>query len=179
MTHEGDIFGPAAPVPPGMPFDQAALRAVTITRAGLRDLQAVARLQRRAFRPPLAYGLTTLIVLWFLPRVYFLIAREGGHIVGCAIGDRQGGQARVINLCVDPAARRRGVGTKLLRSLEVLMPKGHVVLMVEERNEVAQALYRREGYLPVGKGQDYYGRGHHGIWMQKKRGEGEAEKVWV
>ncbi|MGH2532183.1 MAG: GNAT family N-acetyltransferase [Thermomicrobiales bacterium] len=179
MTHEGDIFGPATPVPPGMPYERAAPRTLTIARAGLRDLQAVARLQRRAFRPPLAYGLTTLIVLWILPRVHFLIAREGGRIVGCAIGDRQGGQGRVINLCVDPDARRQGIGTTLLHSLEALLPPGNVVLMVEERNEVAQALYRREGYQAVGTGRDYYGRGQHGIWMQKKRGDGGAGKVWV
>lgn len=179
MTHEGDIFGPIAPVPPGVPYEQAVPTGLVISRAGLRDLRAVARLQRRAFRPPLAYGLGTLALLWFLPHVHFLIAREGERIVACAIGDRQGGQARVINLCVDPEARRRGIGTRLLRNLEALLPQGNVVLMVEERNDVAQALYRREGYLPVGTGRDYYGRGQHGIWMQKKRVEGGPRKVWV
>jgi ribosomal-protein-alanine N-acetyltransferase len=182
MTHEGNIFGPATPVPPSMPYDRATPEGVVIARAGMRDLREVARLQRRAFRPPLAYGLATLVVLWLLPKVHFLIAREGTRIIGCAIGDRQGGQARVINLCVDPDARRRGVGTTLLRSLEALLPTGNIVLMVEEQNEAAQALYRREGYLPVGTGRDYYGRGQDGIWMQKKRGDNAGSgtgKLWV
>jgi ribosomal-protein-alanine N-acetyltransferase len=134
------------------------------------ELTAVARLQRRAFRPPLAYGLTTLIVLRALPHVHFLVARRGDDVVGCAIGDRSDGTTRVINLAVDPGARRQGVGTALLRALEADLPRGNILLMVEAENLAAQALYRREGYLPVGNAADYYGRGRSGIWMQKQRG---------
>jgi ribosomal protein S18 acetylase RimI-like enzyme len=113
--------------------------------------------------------LTTLFVLWLLPHVRFLVARDGERIIGCAIGDRQGGQSRVINLCVDPTARRQGIGTRLLRALEASLPHGDVVLMVEEGNVAAQALYRKEGYRPVGTSRNYYGRGNDGIWMQKSR----------
>jgi ribosomal-protein-alanine N-acetyltransferase len=154
-------------------------RQIVISRAGFRDLTKVARLQRRAFRPPLAYGLTTLFILWALPHVRFLVARQGNIICGCAIGDRQGGQARVINLCVDPDTRRRGIGGRLLHDLENELPGGDIVLMVEEGNTAAQSLYRRDGYTPVGTGYNYYGRGQHGIWMQKKRSEDAPPKIRV
>ena len=36
-------------------------------------------------------------------------------------------------------------------------------------NAAARALYRREGYSPVGIAHDYSGRGAHGVWMQKQR----------
>lgn len=166
MTHDHHLFGP---VPAPSIAGEIAEPWVVVTPARLRDLGKVARLQRRAFRPPLAYGLTTLFVLWLLPHVRFLVARDGERIIGCAIGDRQGGQSRVINLCVDPTARRQGIGTRLLRALEAALPHGDVVLMVEEGNVAAQALYRKEGYRPVGTSRNYYGRGNDGIWMQKSR----------
>ena len=167
---------------PGPPAGSARLltgSSVVVGRVAIRELWAVRTLQRRAFRPPLAYGLTTLIVLWSLPHVRFLVAREGGRIVGCAIGDHQGGQSRIINICVDPDARRQGVGVRLMREIESALPKGDMILMVEERNEAAKALYRREGYAAVGIGRNYYGRGAHGIWMQKTRTPGGPAKVRV
>jgi ribosomal-protein-alanine N-acetyltransferase len=176
MTHDHHLFAPiAAPSLVG----EAAEPWAVITPVRLRDLGKVARLQKRAFRPPLAYGLMTLLVLWLLPHVRFLIARDGERIVGCAIGDRQGGQARVINICVDPTARRQGIGSRLLRELEHTLSQGNIVLMVEESNTGAQALYRKEGYKPVGTSRDYYGRGQDGIWMQKQRTPNVMPKVRV
>jgi len=176
MTHDHHFFA-SIPAPP-LAGESAEPWAV-ITPVRLRDLSRVARLQRRAFRPPLAYGLMTLLVLWLLPHVRFLIARDGERIVGCAIGDRQGGQARVINICVDPTARRLGIGTRLLRELENALSHGNIVLMVEESNTGAQSLYRNEGYKPVGTSRDYYGRGQDGIWMQKQRTPNVPPKIRV
>lgn len=179
MTHDRELFGSRPPIAPAGAADETAAPWAVITSARLRELAAVGRLQRRAFRPPLAYGLATLVILWLRPQVQFLIARDGERIVGCAIGDRQGGQSRVINLCVDPIARRQGIGTRLLRELEAVLPRGDVVLMVEESNATAQALYRKEGYKSVGTSRDYYGRGEDGIWMQKQRTAGGAPTIRV
>jgi ribosomal-protein-alanine N-acetyltransferase len=145
----------------------------------LSELGKVAKLQKRAFRPPLAYGYSTLLVLWALPHVRFLVARDGERIVGCAIGDYQGGQSRVITICTDPTARRQGIGRSLLRALESALPKGSMVLMVEEGNTAAETLYRSEGYKAVGTSRDYYGRGLHGVWMQKQRGSSRPAKLWI
>jgi len=143
---------------------------VSITVMRVFEARKVAHLQRRAFRPPLAYGLSTILLLWALPKVEIVVARDGERIVGCAIGDCTDGQSRVISICVDPTARRQGIGRRLLRSLEERLPSGDVVLMVEDANDVAKELYRAEGYSPVGVSQNYYGGGHNGIWMQKPRG---------
>jgi ribosomal protein S18 acetylase RimI-like enzyme len=165
LTHDHHLFAPITA--PGL--SESAEPWAIVTPVRLRDLPKVARLQRRAFRPPLAYGLMTLLVLWLLPHVRFLVAQDGERLIGCAIGDRQGGQARVINICVDPTARRQGIGTRLLRELETTLSQGNIVLMVEAGNPGAQAMYRKEGYKPVGTSRDYYGRGQDGIWMQKQR----------
>ncbi len=143
---------------------------VSLTEFRVFEARKVAHLQRRAFRPPLAYGVTTILLLWALPKVEIVVARDGERIVGCAIGDCTDGQSRVISICVDPTARRHGIGRRLLRVLENQLTVGDVVLMVEDANDVAKELYRQEGYASVGVSQNYYGSGHNGIWMQKSRG---------
>lgn len=143
--------------------------ALQIGNVRFRELWAVAILQQRAFKPRLAYSVTTLLLLWALPNSRFLVARQDERIAGCAIGDYKGGQARVVNICVDPDFQRRGIGTRLLRSLELALPKGDMVLMAEAENETARRLYRREGFQEVGVSRGYYGRGLDGIWMQKVR----------
>lgn len=150
-------------------FSASAVGVPVVERARLRDLLAVARLHRRCFHPSLAYRPSTLFALYLWPRARFLVARAGSELVGCVVGDVQGGQTRVITICVDPDWRRRGIGTHLLESLEQTLTAGNVILMVEAGNSGAQTLYRRRGYLPVGESHNYYGRGRHGIWMQKTR----------
>jgi ribosomal-protein-alanine N-acetyltransferase len=175
MTYDHDILG----MPPAAPAERASSAWVAIAPVSLRDLYRVASLQKRAFRPPIAYGLTTLIVLWALPKVQFLVARREGRIVGCAIGDTQGAQSRVVSICTDPEWRRHGIAARLLRELETRLPVGDVVLMVETGNAAAEALYRREGYVAVGVSRDYYGRGRDGIWMQKHRTPNAAPKIRI
>lgn len=143
----------------------------TVSRVRLRDLRAIAAIQRRSFRPGLAYGMSALLILRFYPRTVFLIARdsESRAVIGCGIADRYRGDLRIMNLAVDPPQQRRGVGSALLERLERLSPAGNCVLMVEEWNTGAQALYARQGYVRSGFARDYYGRNRHGIWMKKTR----------
>lgn len=136
----------------------------------LGQLRAVAALQRRAFKPRLAYSFPTLLFLRFYPRSSFLVATDENQVVGCAIGDWDGRQSRVVNICVDPESRRRGIATRLLRQLEQELPEGDIVLMAEIENQAARSLYIKEGYSELGIIRNYYGRGKDGVWMQKNRG---------
>ncbi len=165
--------------PPPSPLTSVRLEGVAIGGVRFLELREVTALQKRAFKPRLAYGYATLLLLWSLPHVRFLVARENGCIVGCAIGDRNGGQARVINICVDPAAQRRGIGARLLRALDAAIPQGDMVLMVEAENETAKNLYRREGFKEVGVSRNYYGRNLDGIWMQKSRDGSSPQKIRI
>ena len=173
MANQIQLFPSATPV--------ISVRSDSVQLGGVRflELREVAALQKRAFKPRLAYGYATLLLLWSLPYVRFLVARQDGRVVGCAIGDRNGGQARVINICVDPDYQRRGIGAQLLRALDAVVPMGDIVLMVEAENETAKALYRREGYKEVGVSKNYYGRGLDGIWMQKVRDGSSSAKIRI
>jgi ribosomal protein S18 acetylase RimI-like enzyme len=176
MAQKSRAFIPSAQP---LPAARMAARGIRIEPIRFSELREVAGLQRRAFRPPLAYGLTTLLVLWLLPHVKFIVARDRTQIVGCAIGDRHGGQSRVINICVDPYERNKGIGGRLLRALEAALPIGDVLLMVEADNDSAKSLYRREGYTEVGISRSYYGRGKDGLWMQKHRTVNSPRKIRV
>jgi ribosomal-protein-alanine N-acetyltransferase len=137
--------------------------------ARLRDLPALARLQERAFPPRLAYSLGTLALLWLLPWVRLVVARRNGVIVGSIIGDRTLDGGRVINLAVDPAARRQGIGTALLDAIELALGVGDMTLMVQVENGGARALYRRVGYVDEALAPNYYGPGRAGVRMRKTR----------
>lgn len=111
-----------------------------------------------------------LITLKTLPGTVFLVARDqSGHPVGSVIGDTYAGNSRIMNIAVDPEHRRRGIATALLAAAEDQLPTGNVILMAEEWNTGAQALYAREGYERTGIARDYYGHGRHGVWMRKQR----------
>ena len=153
---------------------------VTIAPARFRELWQLRTLQRRSFRRGLAYSIGTLMLLWALPSTPFIVARQGDRVLGSAIGDQNSGLSRVINICVDPDARRHGIGERLLSALEAALPTGDMLLMVQEENTPARRLYEKQGYLSVGVAHNYYGKGQNGIWMRKNRGESDgAGKVFV
>lgn len=158
------------PLPPTEQFPARAPKVI-IEPARWSDIGAVVEIQQASFRPGLAYGRFALATLKLTPGVQFLVARTPDRpVAGCIIGDIHRGDARVMNIAVHPAARRQGIGTRLLLALENTFPIGDVVLMAEEPNRGAQALYERAGFERTGRAANYYGRGHHGIWMRKRRG---------
>ena len=87
------------------------------------------------------------------PRGLLLVAREKGDVLGCA-GLRllPGHVAEVTRVFVVPAARHRGLGSRLLNCLE-----GHAhghqvsVLRLDTRRDLTEArrLYARHGYREV------------------------------
>ncbi len=65
------------------------------------------------------------------------------------------GHREILNVAVDPAFRRRGVGSALVR--EALSGwRGEVFLEVRASNAAAQALYKSLGFKQVGRRPQYY-----------------------
>ena len=146
------------------------LPGLQIGAAGWRDLPAIAGVQRRAFPPRFAYTLSTLVILRALPWVHLLVARRDSAIVGCVIADRVLEGNRIVNLAVDPAAQRRGIGAALLYAAERALPGGDMTLMVQTGNTSARSLYRRVGYEEESVHPHYYGPDRPGIKMRKASG---------
>lgn len=93
------------------------------------------------------------------PLSLWLAALDGETVAGYIGSQSVLDEADVMNLAVSPAYRRRGVGRSLMRRLEAaLHEKGVAALLLEVRpsNEAAFSLYRREGFVEVGRRKNYY-----------------------
>jgi len=80
-----------------------------------------------------------------------------GYIVGRAVLD----QGEILNLGVELSARRRGIGTALVRALLADFSSRGVAsafLEVRESNVSAQRLYESFGFTAVGRRARYYQR---------------------
>ncbi len=118
---------------------------------------AIAALERLCFPDPwsealIAGELENPLSRWF-------VALCGGDVAGYAGAQAVGPQADVMNLAVDPARRRGGIAAALLRALETrLLQDGVRELFLEVRpsNGAALALYRRAGFLEIGRRKNYY-----------------------
>ena len=87
------------------------------------------------------------------------VALRKGQLVGYAIMSTGAGEAHVLNLCVDPAERCRGIGSHLLHSL--LASAGdegahQVFLEVRPSNTAAIRLYQSFGFEQIGLRRGYY-----------------------
>jgi ribosomal protein S18 acetylase RimI-like enzyme len=85
--------------------------------------------------------------------------RSGERIVGYLHYDCEGPQAELHRIYVDPARKRAGIGSALLRELNArLEPGTSYVLLVAEQNTAARAFYQRQGVVLRARviGQEYY-----------------------
>ncbi len=82
-------------------------------------------------------------------RELFLVAVEGGEIIGTALAGYDGHRGWVYTVAVKPTRRRRGVGAALMARVEEgLREKGcpKLNLQVRASNRQAVAFYERLGY---------------------------------
>ena len=77
-------------------------------------------------------------------------------------------EAEILNLAVDPAFRRRGVGSALLNKV-CEHAQGTIFLEVAEPNFPAIALYRKHGWKDAGLRAGYYDHGIVNAVVMKKR----------
>ncbi len=82
-------------------------------------------------------------------RELFLVAELDGGVAGTAMGGYDGHRAWVYYVVVSSGARRRGVGTALMREVERLLEglgAGKLNLQVRAGSDEAVAFYRSLGY---------------------------------
>ncbi|MCA9834004.1 MAG: GNAT family N-acetyltransferase [Thermomicrobiales bacterium] len=144
-------------------------QTISPTRPGWHELRAVAAIQTASFRKDLAYKWWMLAIFWRFPGVTFLVTRDGEIVTGGIIADMHRGNIRIMNIAVHPGYRRQGIGKVLMMAALDAKPYDSAVLMVQEENKAAQALYTELGFRRSGFNASYYGAGHAGIEMRLSR----------
>lgn len=122
----------------------------------LSDLGEVAAIEQRGYAFP-----------W--PRIYFRYCMKGGYecwvlehgevIQGYGVMAFERESAHILNICIRPESRRRGLGAQLLNYLLSLARECEVpsvTLEVNQLNRVARRLYRRAGFVKAGVRKGYY-----------------------
>ena len=124
------------------------------------DTEILARLHGLAF-PEDPWESRALSRLVALPTMHARLAFSDRKPIGFLMALVVGGEAEVLTLCVDPAARRRGIARALLADLYTaarMARASRVVLEVAADNETARLLYAAEGFAAVGRRPFYYRR---------------------
>lgn len=134
---------------------------ITVRPGTERDSPAIARLQAlapEAAQWPLGdYSGSSLLVAMI----------DGTPVGFCSWRQTASDEAELLNLAVDPAFRRRGVGRALLGALEKAA-SGAIFLEVAETNMPARVLYRKAGWKEIAVRKGYYDQGNiNGIVMKK------------
>lgn len=120
-------------------------------------LPQVVEIERRAYPFPWSDG----IFRDCLKAGYsgWILSDEHGAISGYALLSMAVDEAHVLNLCIDPAAQRQGLGRMLLLHLIKLAQAANatiVLLEVRKSNKAAIQLYESHGFQRLGLRKGYY-----------------------
>jgi len=148
--------------------------SITVQHASQKDLETLYKIERECFTHE-AFSKEQIAHFLKASNAVSLMARVDGETVGFITGlIEQHGKTMIGHIyTIDVASRYRriGVGLKLLEEMEKdFIKKGAEACFLEVRfnNLVARKLYRKHGYIELGKLNNYYARGIHGIQLKKK-----------
>lgn len=137
----------------------------------LEEMRALLDIEYKCFKDP--YPPSLLNHLYSLHPDGFIAAVVSKRIVGYAIAAvRWGSTGHLLAIGVDPAARRKGVGTALVvDAIDRLFKRGasHVRLEVRASNRAAQKFYSKLGFIEREIVPNYYADGEAGMVMVYKK----------
>ncbi len=147
---------------------------VRIRSAKVEDLDTIYEIERECF-PLEAFSKRLIAYLLKDPNSISLVALVDDEVAGfiiCSILKGAGGDkvGHVLTIDVALKHRRKGIASRLMIELERRLKAMGVKacsLEVREDNVAARELYRKHGYVEIGPLMDYYGKGAHGIRLQK------------
>lgn len=88
-----------------------------------------------------------------------VVADFGGTVCGYGIMSVAAGECHILNLCVHPDWRRRGLGRSLLQALTTIARDRNsrtAFLEVRVSNRAAQDLYAQDGFNEIATRHQYY-----------------------
>ena len=133
---------------------------IVIEEGGLLALDSVLRVMEDSFDPAFGEAWTgpQCAGLLPMPGVWLSLARDGGEVIGFALGRVVLREAELLLLAVRKDVQGRGVGQALLdRFTAIAKRRGADQLHLEVREgNRAVRLYKRAGFGEVGRRRNYY-----------------------
>lgn len=120
------------------------------------DLPLVSDIERRSYEFPWSHGVFRDCLL---AGYQCIVLERYDSVAGYGILSVAGGEAHILNLCVDPNYRSYGYGERLLDEILLLARAASVrqiFLEVRPSNETALALYKKKGFHQVSNRPAYY-----------------------
>lgn len=121
------------------------------------DVPRVAAIERAAFADP--WPAQAFADLLAQPHVRAYGIERDGLLAGYALASVAADEGEILNLAVEPDARRGGLGRLLLDALLDMFRRENVAsifLEVRQSNAAAISLYRGVGFRPVSTRKRYY-----------------------
>lgn len=88
-----------------------------------------------------------------------MVAEQDDEVVGFMIYELHKNRLHLLNFCVAPQARRRGIGTSMVEKLSSKLSqdrRNRITLEVRETNLIAQLFFRHQGFKAISVLRDFY-----------------------
>jgi [ribosomal protein S18]-alanine N-acetyltransferase len=144
-----------------------------LTAAGPGHAAAMAALHAAAFPPAERWDAHAFATQLALPGGFGFLAGDQGMVLARHAAD----EAEILTIAVVPAARRAGLGARLLRAAEayaISQGARKMFLEVAPDNLPAAELYGAAGYLEVGRRRRYYPDGSDALVLARRLTPGAA-----
>lgn len=129
----------------------------TVRPARPADLPTLVELEAASFPDPWSARMLASAIAD--PHSLVQVIEDGGRVAGYAVLRRAADEAELLSVAVDPEARGRGLGRRLVEEgLDRVREQGARTCYLEVRpgNEPARSLYRSLGFRRIGRRRAYY-----------------------
>ncbi|MGE0845291.1 MAG: GNAT family N-acetyltransferase [Flavobacteriaceae bacterium] len=133
------------------------MSAIAVRRTTTADAGVIAALHAACFSTP--WDAASVLATLSGGGAEGFLATGGGAAVGFAIARFAAGEAEILSIGVEPAARRHGIATQLLAAVVARAGElGVSALFIEvaEADSGAVSFYREAGFEPCGRRRGYY-----------------------
>jgi len=141
------------------------------------DISQIITIEHESFHNPYPEDIITFLYERY--RTTFLVAEQGGTVLGYIAGITSWREGHIVSLAVLPAWRRKGIASQLVEELYRIFRKygkKRVKLEVRLSNKAAIALYENLGFERRKIVKKYYEDGEDAV-MMKKRLEENAKNL--
>ena len=134
------------------------------------DIDQILEIERSSFNHYDAYSLADFERWYHYNPDLCIVAEVNGRIAGYVISRILPGIGDLASLAINPAYRRRGIGTALLDAIERRVKEygvNEINLEVRKTNLTGLAFWQNMGFVPFGTLPGFYEDGEDAIRMRK------------